>query len=806
MLKNYFTIALRGLARNKTYAFINIAGLGLGITTCLIIFLIVQYELSFDKAFSKADSIYRVVNITTNASGEDKSSVTPYPLGRALKLDFPDIPSTQFHFQHRSLVTVNDEKSYIDNIVFADASFFEVFDFEVLSGNPRKDLAQPGKVYLTEAMAAKLLKNGSKHIKLDNLIDLEVAGIIKTPSNPSHIAVNMVASWPTLTPDIALQYLSFDLDQWGLNSAGFTYVVLPTEVSAKSLEQRFPDFIKKYYKPEEAARQRYSLQPLSDIHFNTEYTENPGSASTSSTMLIVLGSIGIFILVIACVNFINLSTALSVRKSKEVGVRKTLGAQQGQLAIQYISEAFLLTMVAAVLSVGMAEWIAPWMGNFLEKDIAMNLLKSPTVLLFLLAMVVFTGMLSGLYPAWVLSRFSPVQALKSKISHQPGSSVPIRKVLVVLQFFIAQVLIICTLVVSSQLSFFRNTSLGFVKEAVINVSLPNNKPEVLESFRSRLAGNSDIQEVSFSLGAPIADNNFSTNMHLPEKDGEQFSVGIKPVDLHYKDVYGLELLAGRWFYESEEKMAGAAKDEDRQLTFVVNETTVKTLGFASPEDIIGKSITTGLNHSTAPVVGVVKDFHTTSLRNKLNPVILVSYPAFYYDAGIKISTTHAPATLKFIEDTWSQLFPEYLFQSTFLDQYVDRLYRQEDKMFKLFEVFAGIAIFIGCLGLYGLASFLANQKTKEVAIRKTLGASVGQIIALFSKEFVVLVILAFVFAAPVAWYSMSQWLQEFAYRVEMGWIVFFSGVTFTLIISFATVGYRSLRAAIANPVDALKSE
>jgi ABC-type antimicrobial peptide transport system permease subunit len=513
--------------------------------------------------------------------------------------------------------------------------------------------------------------------------------------------------------------------------------------------------------------------------------------------------VGLFILVIACVNFINLSTALAVRKAKEVGVRKTLGAQQGQLAVQYLSEAFMLTLVAGLLSLGAAEWLAPWMGQFLEKDIAMNLAGSWDVIGFMVLLVGGTALLSGLYPALVLSRFNPVQALKSRLSQSISSGVSLRKLLVVFQFFIAQVLIISTLVVASQLSFFRNKSLGFVKEAVVNVGMPENKPELLESFRNRLASNPAIRDVSFSLGAPIADNNFGTNMFLPDKPDESFSVSIKPVDRHYKDVYGLELIAGRWFEEGEEKMANG---EEPQFTFIVNETAVKTLGFSSPEEILGKQITTGLNHSTAAVVGVVADFHTASLKNKMNPVILLSFTPFYYDAGIKISGDDLGGTMKFIEETWQGLFPDYLIQSTILDQYVDRLYRQEDKMFRLFEIFAGIAIFIGCLGLYGLASFLANQKTKEVAIRKTLGASVTQIVTLFSREFVVLVFVAFLLAAPVTWYAMSGWLAEFAFRVELGWVVFVAGVGFTLIISFATVGYRSLRAAVANPVDALKAD
>lgn len=800
MFKNYFTIAWRGLTRNKSYAFINMAGLGLGITTCLIIFLVIRHEMSFDTGFAHGDRIYRVVGQSTNASGESKSGVTPYPLGPTLKQEFSEVLSTGFHFQYQSLVSVQGVKSYQDNIVFADSSFFDVFDFSV-TGNPRKELAQPGKIFITRAMDEKL--NHPKNIRLGNLIDMEVVGLIELPKTPSHIAVNMVASLPTLTPDLAEKYLNFELTNWGLNSAGFSYVLLPEGVTPASLEARFPALINKYYRPDQAAQQRFTLQPLADIHFNTDYSENPGTASVSNSMLIVLGAVGLFILVIACVNFINLSTALAVRKAKEVGVRKTLGAQQGQLAVQYLSEAFMLTLVAGLLSLGAAEWLAPWMGQFLEKDIALNLAGSWDVIGFMLLLIGGTALLSGLYPALVLSRFNPVQALKSRLSQSISSGVSLRKLLVVFQFFIAQVLIISTLVVASQLSFFRNKSLGFVKEAVVNVSMPENKPELLESFRNRLASNPAITDVSFSLGAPIADNNFGTNMFLPDKPDESFSVSIKPVDRHYKDVYGLKLIAGRWFEEGEEKMATGEKP---QFTFIVNETAVKTLGFSSPEEIIGKQITTGLNHSTAAVVGVVGDFHTASLKNKMNPVILLSFTPFYYDAGIKISGSDLSGTIKFIEETWQGLFPDYLIQSTILDQYVDRLYRQEDKMFRLFEIFAGIAIFIGCLGLYGLASFLANQKTKEVAIRKTLGASVTQIVTLFSREFVVLVFVAFLVAAPVTWYAMSGWLSEFAFHVELGWVVFAAGVGFTLIISFATVGYRSLRAAVANPVDALKAD
>lgn len=804
MFRNYFVIAFRSILRNKSYAVINIAGLAIGITTCLIIFIIIERERSFDQHFSKAGSIYRMVRHATDASGVSKSSVTPYPLGQAMKNDFPEILSTQFHFQFESLMTMDEEKMKVQNIVFADTSFFDVFDFEVLSGNPKKDLAQPGKIYLTEEFAKKLLKKDSKHLKLDNLLDFEIAGIIKTPTAPSHLKFNMVASRVTLTPEVAKTFLGFGIEQWGLNSAGFTYIVLPTSISQKAIEDRFPAFVNKYYAADDAARQGYLLQSLKDIHFDTEYDENPGTTSTAISILIVLGFIGLFILIIACVNFINLSTALSIHRSREVGVRKTLGAQQSQLAFQYLGEAFLLTILAGLLAVVAAEWITPIIGNFLEKDIALNLFNHPSVIFFLMALLLFTALFSGAYPAFILSKFNPVKALKSKMSQQTQGAVPVRKLLVALQFFIAQVLIICTLVVSSQLSYFKSKSLGFTKEAVVTVKLPDHEMNKLLAMRNTLMADSDIKDVSFSLGAPMSEMNFGTGMFRTERGAsEQYEVNIKPVDSHYKDVYGLELIEGRWFTESD-YIIGNDK-ENYKWVYILNEQGVKDLGFASPKEAIGQNVTIGFNNASGPVIGVVKDFHVTSLHEAMKPTLLMPFN-YSYTAGIKIVNTNISGAVKIIEKAFNAQYGEYLFEYAFLDEFVGKQYREEERMFTMFEIFAGIAIFIGCLGLYGLASFMAQQKTKEIAIRKSLGASVGHIVAIFSKEFILLIVIAFAIAVPVAWYAMNKWLQEFAYRIEISWVVFAIGIISTLFITVLTVGYQSLRAAAANPVDSLKNE
>jgi ABC-type antimicrobial peptide transport system permease subunit len=486
-------------------------------------------------------------------------------------------------------------------------------------------------------------------------------------------------------------------------------------------------------------------------------------------------------------------------------VRKTLGAQQGQLALQYLGEAFLLTVIAGLLSVVAAEWLAPLIGNFLEKDIALNLFRNPQVIFFLGSIVLLTALFSGSYPALILSKFNPVKALKSKLSQQTSGSVSLRKMLVVLQFFIAQVLIICTLVVSSQLSYFREKPLGFNREAVVTVKLPSSEPEKLEAIRNKLMADGDVKDVTFALGAPMSDMNFGTGMYLTEKgNAQRYSVNVKPVDAQYKDVYGMELIEGRWFTESDIKIGNAGK-ENSKWVYVINETAVKTLGFATAKEAIGQSVTIGFNDTPGPVIGVVKDFHAASLQQEIKPALMMPFN-MAYEAGIKIETANVSSLIKKIEEAWTSQYPEYLFEYTFLDQFIDRQYREEERMFGMFEIFAGIAIFIGCLGLYGLASFMAQQKTKEIAIRKSLGASIGHIIGMFSKEFILLIIIAFGLAVPVSWYAMKQWLQGFAFRVEMSWVVFAIGIVSTLIITILTVGYRSLRAAAANPVDSLKNE
>ena len=802
MIKNYLITTFRNFVRNQSYTLINILGLSIGITCCIVIFLIVRHDLSFDKFHAKGDQIYRIVHDQANASGVDYSGVTPYPVANAFRNDFPEIPLvTQFHEEDDVLVKSGTDKFTLEDIVFADSLFFEVFSFDVVEGNPRVELGQKGKAFLTESTAEKFFKGKREGtFRLENLEDIEIVGIVADPPSTSEIRYSMIVSYPTLSEDI----VGFDIDQWGLNSSGYSYIVLPEHVSKDDVEKRFSRFVDKYYDEEDKKQETYHLQPLREIHFDRRY--NAESAQTSS--MVTLALLGVFILCIACINFINLATALAVKKSKEIGIRKTLGAKRSQLTTYFLGETFILTLFSVLISLCVVEWMLPWLNGFLDKNLGDSLFTDPTLLLFLVLLTFVVTLLSGAYPAIILSGYNPVAVLKNKLTTQGSSAGGVRKVLVAFQFIIAQSLIIGTLVVSDQMSYFKNAPLGFTKEAIINVSMPTSDQQIRESFTTRLSTNSNVKNISFSIGGPVSDNGIGTSFFLAEKgEIERFDVALKLADHHYLETYDLKLIAGRWISESEEKLAGPPLEwKDRQYVLVLNESAAKQLGFANPAEVLGKRVRVGINNIEAPVVGVVKDFHTNSFHEAIQPVILMNFSHFYYDAGIRISSENMSETLAFIEKTWSDLHPDYSFEYSFMDEYIETLYQQEERTFTLFKVFAGMSIFIACLGLYGLISFMANQKLKEVGIRKVLGASVSSIVILFSKEFVKLIVLAFIIAAPVAYYFMNEWLNTFAYNIDINWSVFAIAILATCVIALATVSYRAVKAAVTNPVDTLRSE
>jgi len=807
MFKSYLRITLRKLWRNRFHSIIHILGLTIGVTSCILLFLFIKYELSFDNFYADSDRIYRFVYQAKTSSGIDDEQVVPYPFGDAIKNDFPEIgETTLFHFQEESLVIIGSKKLKEENIIFADTNFFKVFSYTVLSGSPGIDLARPNTAFLTKTTALKLFGSENpigKTFSLDNNDDFEVVGILEDAPVNSHLPFNMVVSYASFSS----KYIGGIDTGWGATISGYCYVKLNSDHTSNDVTTKMLSFRDKYYADTDERQFTFTLQPVKDIHFNQIYALGNISNTVDSSYLLTLGIIGFLILIVACINFINLASALAIRKSKEVGVRKTLGAQRSHIVIQFLGEAFALTLLSVMLSLGLVERILPYFNNFLGTNITFQLWGDPVLLGFIVILIISVTLLAGLYPSLTLARFTAIQVLKTGLNSPNKSSLSIRRGLVIFQFLISQVLIIGTIVVASQISYFRNVRLGFDTEAIINIDIPEPNSKKLDAFRARIQLMENVSGLTYCLGAPTSENSIGTSFTTPEKQGqESISTRIKPVDIAYLDTYGLELVAGRWITESEQQRATTEDRSARSYVYVVNEVLVSSLGIANVNDAIGKEIILSVGNIQGEIIGVVRDFHTKSVRTSIEPVVLLNFPFFYYSAGLKIAGDNIPATLEKVEAAWSEVYPEYIFEYTFLDDHLATLYEEENKVFKLVQIFSGLSIFIGCIGLFGLISFIVVQRMKEIGVRKVLGASVPNIIFILSKEFIYLELIAFVIAVPLAWYSMNAWLEGFAYRIALNPLIFLAGLAISIIIALLTVGYQSHRAAIANPVDALKDE
>lgn len=810
MLKNYLLVALRNVKRNKGFFALNFIGLYLSVVACVLIALIILHETSFDKRGEGQPEVYRVVAESTSPNEKSNSAVTQYPLATALRVALPEEKLiAQIHFQRDNVISFGAKKIKETNIVFADSVFPRLFSIKVLQGSIKRAFAEKGYAVLTEKTAHKFFGNDNaigKRIKLDDYMDLEVAAIVAEAPVNSHLPYNMLVSYRSVDSRLIG---GFPLDQWGLRSDGFTYIGFTNGNKVRSTETVLAGIADKYInkKDNNGSTIKYSLQPLADIHFNQLYAGSNPYYTINYTYLYLLSAIGLFLILAACINYTNLSTALAIKKSKEVGVRKTMGATRAHLVKQFLSETFLLTALVIIAASFSIKFFLPPLNTFLEKNIPLNWVNFTTVGL-MLGMWLSISLLSGLYPAFVLSGFNPIAALKSKISAPKASVVNLRRGLVVFQFLTAQVLIIGAVVVAKQMAFIQSKPLGFDKDKVVDISLPENKPAQLQALRSKLLNIPGISNVSLSLGGPISGNSANTGFNLQEKyKASNLDVAIKSCDKDYLQTYGLQLSAGRWFNASDEvRIADNIPDSLKQYAAVLNETAVKTLGFSKAQDIIGKYVTFGFGDISAPVVGVVKDYNVTSLHKAVKPVIMVELPFFYYNAGIKVNNGYSQATLAAIEKAWTSIYPNSLFEANFLDERIANQYKDEKRTQQLFYIFTMLSIVINILGLVGLLSFMVEQKTKEIGIRKVLGATLADISFILSKDFLRLIVIAFLIAAPLAWFLMNQWLQNFAYRTSISWWVFAASVLAAVAVTCLAVGYQTLKAAMANPVKALRSE
>ena len=805
MLHHALKQIFRNLLRHKSFTLINLLGLSLGIAAVLAIYLIADYEKSFDSFHTKQEQLYRVVSKTSRNDKLDYSANTHYPTGRFLREEYAGIKATQIHFEEDVNLRIGNEAPFIEKkVVFADSLFFQVLDFGKIedfwiAGNPATALGAPGQVLLTESKAKQYFGSENpmgKLISMNNKIDVEVVGIIKDVPSTSHLPFSMLVSYATFNEEFSS---GMDTNSWEFTADGYTYLRLPDESSLAVARKALGEIMTRKRSAKTAEKKEIFLQPLADIHFdptfessNTRYTISPKYLS----MLVLLGG---FIMLIACVNYINLSTSFAFTKSKEVGIRKTIGASKKQLFFHYMLETLTVTLSAAVLGLVIVLLALPWINSLLDKSITAEPLLDPLFMLGAAVMILLVAFVSGAYPALVLSGFNPIASLKNQMVMPGKSSVVLRKSLVVFQFTISTVLIICTLVIARQMDYFQNKELGFSKEAVVAVRLPESDSVKIAQLRSLLQNKAGVESLSFCLGAPISESGLSVSMQAPELDpNSKYTTVVIPCDGAYLETYQIELLAGRWLLPSEVQQIGAA--------VVVNRTFAKTLGYTNPADAVGKTVQLGLNNIKPTIVGVTEDFHTSSLHENIASVALTPFPYFYYAAGIRLSPGNMRNTLATIEQAWKEVYPDHVYKVNFIDEALARRYEEESRNYQLFKAFSVISIFICCIGLWGLISFVVVRKTKEIGIRKVLGASVSGIVFLLSRDFLKLVGLALLIASPIAWYFMSQWLQDFAYRINISWWIFALAGFFALLIAFITISFQAIKAAMANPVKNLRTE
>ncbi|MEO5890546.1 MAG: ABC transporter permease [Ferruginibacter sp.] len=790
MFKNYFRTAWRSLSKYKAYSIINILGLTLGIASCLVIFLVVRYELSYDQFNKKASRTYRVTLNAIDFNPSVSMAVVP-----ALRNDFPELEQvSQIWFRESALIKIDKRKYEEKAFAFADQFFPAIFDYEWMEGNAKTALSEPNSMVLTESLAHKYFGDQEvmgQVINFNGRFNLKVTGLIKDVPGNTHLPFRFLVSFATIKDDVKGMMSNF----YAI-AGGSAYIVIPKNTSIKQFQGRMHSFIAKNWGEDIAKDARLPLQPLSDIHFDQKYLNSTISSTTSRETYWALSAIAIFIIIIACINFINLATAQAMRRAKEVGVRKVLGSSRSQLITQFLSESTLMVLIALVLGLITTVVFLPLIATWMDIKISASQLAQPSIIFIVVALTIAISLLAGLYPAFVQSGFRLTTSLKSKaVSSSQGLT--LRKSLVVLQFAISQIMIVGTLIVAYQMDFFKNKNLGFNKEAVISFSIPDMSRK--DALRQQLLNDPAVKELSFSSGAPVYGNAF-TSFISPEVGLTKDDVTeLKFIDETYSDMFNLKMLSG-------DKIKRTTKSRDDTLyDVVVNETMIHKLGYLDPKQAIGKHIIlNGDWYST--ITGVVQDFQSESKHKKIRPCVLVYRADNFFMASVRIQPSNMNKTIAGIDKIWSGLFADNLFSYEFLDDHIAAWYKQEQKSYTAFKLFSGIAILIGCLGLYGLVSFAAAQRIKEVGIRKVLGASLSDIVILFSKEFVLLIVVAFLIAAPVAYYVMHNWLQGFAYQVNIGAGIFIIAITASFVIAACTIAYQAIKAGIANPVKSLRTE
>jgi len=811
MFKNYIKTAWRNLIKQKAFSILNISGLAIGLSCFLLIAIYIIDEISFDKFHTKASRIYRINSAIRFGGADMKLAVTADPMGAALKKDYPQVEEYVRIYNSNGGKLIKKDLAFIpeSRVAHVDSTFFNVFTLDVLEGDAKTALNEPNTVVLTESAAIKYFnttKAVGKTIETNerNSTLYKVTAVIKDIPRTSHFDFDFLFSMDNV------EY------GWGsfLSHNFYTYLLLKEGTDVKQFEKSFDQFISNYVMPE--AKQvmniqsieefqksgnniSYNLIPITDIHLKSDYTPEI-TAGGNLQYVYIFSAVAIFILILACINFMNLTTARSANRAKEVGIRKVLGTERKQLIGQFLCESTLMALISLLLAICIAFLVLPLFNDVSGKQMELQTLFSPVTLPLLIALPFVVGILAGSYPAFYLSAFQPIQVLKNKL--QFGSKGGgLRSALVVFQFATSIVLIIGTIVIYRQLNYIQTKQLGFKKDQVLVIDDFSMLGQNAEAFRNEMLKQPSIKNATFSSYLPVAnssrnDNTFSKEAVMDSKSG--FNMQVWKVDDQYIPTMGMELTRGRNFSKV------FATDSN---SVILNESAAKILGYDDP---VGKKIYTITDYETGAlsafqIIGVVKNFHFQSLKENIGPLSL-QLGRSIGSASFKIEAGSTAGILKQAESIWKSMAPNMPFNYRFLDEAFDQMYRAEQRVGKIALIFSVLAIFIGCLGLFGLAAFVAEQRTKEIGVRKVLGASVNGIVHLLSKDFIKLVFIAFIIAAPIAWWAMNQWLQDFVYRVTISWWIFLAAAFIALSIALITVSFQAIKAALTNPVKNLRAE
>ncbi len=799
MLKNYLTIALRNFRKHKSFSLINLAGLAVGMACFILMMLHVQHELSFDRYHENAERIYRVVVHQPGSvyQGSDHFAVTQALLGPTLKAEYPEVlAAVTLDDWNDVLISVGEKNFFEDGLIWASADLFKIFTFPLASGDPPTALAEPFSLVLSEEFARKFFGDDDpigKTVTLREKYDLKVTGVMRNVPKNSHFTFNMAASLATL-PQTDL-YGKEHFQGWG-NSSFYTYILAHSDFDPQAFAAKLAEVVKKYHTESWRNKEnpdRYYLQALTDIHLHSHINFDIGQ-NGDIRHLYLLSGLAFLILIIACINYVNLTTARAAMRAKEVGMRKVIGAVRGQLIRQFVGESLLLTVLAAAMALLVVAIFLPAFSLIVEQEISFNFFGQAKVFVGLLAAIALIGVIAGGYPAFYLSRFEPARVLKGEQSERSRSTM--RSALVVFQFAASVALILCAATIQQQMRYIKNKKLGYNREQVLVIYLRDAEArQKLTLIKSELLQNSQFVKITASGHLPTSIDSRS-GLGWTRREGSDVLKAYNTfVDHDFLDVFEIELAEGRNF--SRELAT------DSTQAFIINEKLRHVVGWESG---VGQPFGRG-DKPSGSVIGVMKDFHIHSFRQEIHPLFLqIGESRFLNNLAARIRIDNIPAAIEHARNVWQKHSLKYPFEHFFLDDEFDRMYKSEQRLGDIFGYFMLLAVFIAGLGLFGLASYAAARRTKEIGIRKVLGATMAQLLALLSTDFTKLVLLANLIAWPVAWYAMNQWLQGFAYRVSMGLPLFLLSAVAALLIALITVSFQTIKAALANPVEALRYE